>query len=65
LGISQTCTYLIWMLIIGLKFLHINSQPQIFRKDNLGVLPIHISYSVLTMDLDDTLFKVKVAVSRA
>ena len=41
------------------------SQPQIFRKDKLGVLPIHISYGVLTTDLDGTLLSVKAAISRA
>ena len=41
------------------------SQPQIFRKDKLGVLPVHISYGVLSMDFDGTLFNVKAAVSRA
>jgi hypothetical protein len=29
-----------------------------------GVLPVHISYGVLTTDLEGTLFKVKAAVSR-
>jgi hypothetical protein len=41
------------------------SHPQIFRKDKLGVFPVHISYGVLTTDLDGTLFSVKAAVSRA
>ena len=41
------------------------SQPQIFRKDKLGVLPVHISYGVLSTDFDGTLFSVKPAVSRA
>jgi len=41
------------------------SQPQIFRKDKLGDLPVHISYGVLSTDFDGTLFSVKAAVSRA
>jgi hypothetical protein len=41
------------------------SQPQISRKDNPGVFPVHISYGVLTTDLDGTLFSVKADVSRA
>ena len=41
------------------------SQPQIFRKDKLGVLPVRISYGVLSTDFDGTLFSVKAAVSRA
>ena len=41
------------------------SQPQIFKKDKLRVLPVHISYGVLSTDLDGTLFNVKAVVSRA
>ena len=41
------------------------SQPQIFRKDKLGDLPVHISYGFLSTDFDGTLFNAKAAVSRA
>ena len=41
------------------------SQPQIFRKDKLGLFPVHISCGVLSMDFDGTLLSVKAAVSRA
>ena len=41
------------------------SHPQIFRKDKLGVFPVHMSYGVLTTDLDGTLLSVKAVVSRA
>ena len=41
------------------------SQPQIFRKDKLGLFPVHISCGVLSMDFDCTLLSVKATVSRA
>ena len=41
------------------------SQPQILRKDKLGVLPVYISYGVLTTDFDGTMLSVKAAISRA
>ena len=41
------------------------SQPQIFRKDKLGLFPVHISCGVLSTDFDGTLLSVKAAVSRA
>ena len=41
------------------------SQPQILRKDKLGVLPVYISYGVLTTDFDGTILSVKAAISRA
>jgi hypothetical protein len=36
-----------------------------FRKDNLGFIPCHISYGVISTDLDSALFSVKAVVSKA
>ena len=40
-------------------------NPKSLEKDKLGVLPVHISYGVLSTNFDGTLFNVKAAVSRA
>ena len=47
-----------------ISFLTNASQPQIFRKDRLGLFPVHISCGIFSTDFDGTLLSVKTAVSR-
>jgi hypothetical protein len=41
------------------------SYPQILRNDNVGLLPYHNSYEVVSKNLDDALFKMNATVSKA
>ena len=41
------------------------SQPQTLTNDNLGFLPNHSSYDVISTDLDGALFNVNAIVSNA
>ncbi len=51
--------------LIALKPFDISSQPQTLRNENLGFLPNHSSYSVVSTDLDDAPFNMNAAVSNA
>ena len=51
--------------LIRLKLFHISITVPTLRNDNLGFLPNHSSYGVVSMNLDGALFNVNAAVSNA
>ena len=51
--------------LIRLKLFYISIATPNFKNDNLGFLPKHSSYGVVSTDLDGALFNVNAAVSNA
>jgi hypothetical protein len=47
--------------ILVVNILHMPSIPK-FKKDNLGFIPCHNKYGVISADYDGTLFSVKAVV---
>ena len=51
--------------LIRLKLFHISIAAPNLRNDDLGFLPNHSSYGVVSTDLDGALFNVNAAISKA